>query len=174
MLELDPWYAPRRTYFGAALYTKGATIELDNLELIDGTGQNKLRNGDFSQAQDFWFFSSDRDHLPWHIKNLFLNVLFDQGLLGLLAFLLFFVAAAMRALKYVHDTVYAPYLLSALAGFFVVGLFDSLLDVPRLATLFFLMCFMMLVLSPVELRARRPLVHSGNVKAGTANADKPS
>jgi hypothetical protein len=39
------------------------------------------------------FFTSDRHHLPWHIKSLFLNILFDQGILGVFAVLLLSIAA---------------------------------------------------------------------------------
>ena len=43
---------------------------------------------------------------------------------------------------------YSPFLAAALAGFLLVGLFDSLLDVPRLAFLFYLLIFVALALQP--------------------------
>ena len=45
----------------------------------------------------------------------------------------------------------APYLAAALLGFILVGMFDSLLDVPRLAMLFFL-----LLLASLALPGARP------------------
>ena len=95
-----------------------------------------------------WFTTSDRYHLRWHIKNLGLNVLFDQGVVGLLLFasltgvaMYGLIAGAARG----HPS--APFLASALAGFLMVGLFDSLLDAPRLAFLFYLLTTVSLVLS---------------------------
>lgn len=53
---------------------------------------------------DGWFFKSG-GHLPWHIKNLWVLQLFEQGLLA------------------------------SLAGFMVAGVVDSLVDAPRLGAL---------------------------------------
>jgi O-antigen ligase len=96
-----------------------------------------------------WFTTSDRFHLPWHIKNLVLNILFDQGAVGLLLFVMLtagtlyrLIAGAARA----HPL--APFIAAALAGFLLVGLFDSLVDVPRLAFLFYLLTFVGLALPP--------------------------
>ena len=44
-----------------------------------------IRNGDFSKGADYWFFKT-HSHLPWHIKNLWVEVLFDQGWFGLATF----------------------------------------------------------------------------------------
>ena len=50
------------------------------------TAGELLGNGDFQHGNDRWFFTSDRHHLPWHAKNLWLHVYFEQGVLGLLIF----------------------------------------------------------------------------------------
>ncbi len=73
---------------------QAASVEVDNVSLIDASGRSLLTNGDFSSGMQRWFFSSDRSHLPWHIKNMPLHVLFDQGLAGL-ALLLSVVAGAL-------------------------------------------------------------------------------
>ena len=142
------WFTPRRAYFALALASGERGVDLDNLRLIDGSGENLLRNGDFSSAGDFWFFISDRYHLPWHIENLFVNVLFDQGLLGLTAFLALCLAAALRAWRGIGRWPQAPYFLASVAGFVSLGLVDGLLDAPRLATLFYLVSFTMLIIRP--------------------------
>lgn len=118
----------------------GATLDIDNLSLrAEPAGPELIANGAFSGANDYWFFSSDRHHLPWHVKNFALNLYFELGALGLgtlgtlLAFALLDLSA--RARRAEPD---AAVWLAALAGFLVIGLFDSLLDVPRLALLFFL------------------------------------
>jgi hypothetical protein len=71
---------------------------------------------------------------------MFLHVLFEQGIVGLLAFALLVLAALMRSL--VGQRAYhplAPAIVASIVGFLVVGMFDSLLDVPRVAFLFFLL-----------------------------------
>jgi O-antigen ligase len=114
-------------------------IDLDNLRLIDSAGNDILKNGNFARGGDFWFYSSDRYHLPWHAKNLFLNVYFDQGLFGLTTLALLVSYALIRLIRRaVSGNQDSVVILASIAGFLVVGMFDSLLDVPRIATLFFL------------------------------------
>lgn len=135
-----PWYAPQLAVFAVALETKGVRVDLDNLKVTDSDGRNILVNGDFSADMARWFFTSDHHHLPWHMKNIFLHILFEQGIVGLAAFGLLVLAALMRSL--VGQRAYhplAPAIVAAIVGFLVVGLFDSLLDVPRVAFLFFLL-----------------------------------
>jgi hypothetical protein len=151
-----PWYAPRISWFSVALLSSGGMADIDKLRLVDASGRDLLRNGDFSAAGDFWFSSSDRDHLPWHIKNVFLNMYFDQGLLGVAAFVLLLLGVGMRGLTRADNWPLAPIFLASLAGFATVGLFDSLVDVPRLATLYYLICFTLLVVRPTQLRHEDP------------------
>ncbi|OIR07154.1 hypothetical protein GALL_107430 [mine drainage metagenome] len=144
--ERGHWYAPRRAYFAVALASGGRSADLDNIQLIDGSGADQLRNGDFSRAGDFWFFTSDHYYLPWHIENLFISLLFDQGILGLAVFIVLCLTAAVRVLRCAGYWPQAPYFLASLAGFVTVGSLNSLLDVPRLATIFYLVCFAMVVI----------------------------
>jgi hypothetical protein len=127
----------------------GSRIEIDNISLIGPDGRDLLTNGNFSRDMTGWFTTSDRFHLPWHIKNLGLNVLFDQGAVGLLLFLTLTGCALFRLVvgaTRMHP--FSPFLAAAMSGFLLVGLFDSLLDVPRLAFLFYLLTFVALVLRP--------------------------
>src|SRR6185369_9146145 len=77
------WYAPRLTVFAIGSASEGVRFDVDNLVLKDAQGRDLLANGDFSQGLAQWFFTSDRSHLPWHVKNLFLHVLFEQGAVAL-------------------------------------------------------------------------------------------
>ena len=45
---------------------------------------------------DFWFFASD-NHLPWHLENTWLQLAFEQGVLGLAAFAALLLCAGCRA-----------------------------------------------------------------------------
>ncbi|NWG31706.1 MAG: hypothetical protein HXY29_09465 [Rhodocyclaceae bacterium] len=133
------WYAPQLINFSLAVETLGARIDLDDLRLTDPAGREMLANGDFSAGMARWFFTSDHLHLPWHMKSLPLHVLFEQGILGLAVLLSMIASAVMRSItgERAHHP-YAPALLAGIAGFLTVGLFDSLLDVPRVAFLFYL------------------------------------
>lgn len=125
--------------FSLGLTGQGQAVDIAKIRLLDASGNDIVRNPDFSSGLAHWFFTSDRDHLPWHAKNLFVNVLYDQGLLGLAFTLLLLCMAVIQALRLVSDpSELGVYWLSALAGFLAVGLFDSLLDVPRLAFVFWL------------------------------------
>ncbi|HKY01715.1 MAG TPA: hypothetical protein VJM53_04105, partial [Burkholderiales bacterium] len=142
-------YAPKLCFFSIGIQSRGLSLRIDNLSVVDGEGRELLRNGDFSEGPAYWFFTSDRHHLPWHMKNLWLSYLFDQGWLGILAFSLALGGAAGRMLfGRARSHPLAPYLLAALCGFMVVGLFDSLVDVPRLSFLFFLLLFAALFINP--------------------------
>lgn len=107
-------------------------VEVDNLHLQDLGGKELLRNGDFRFGMDYWSFATDQ-HLAWHAKNLMLHVIFEQGLLGVTAWLLLIGVAMMSLFRQMRqgDTV-ALALLASMLGMLVVGLFDSVLDVPRL------------------------------------------
>jgi hypothetical protein len=114
---------------------KGGVVDVDKLRLLDPDGQDVLCNGDFSQGGDCWFFKT-HSHLPWHIKNLWVHLLFEQGWLGLGVWAMLTILALTRLARagwQGHRLAWA--LLASLAGLLTVGLFDSLLDTPRLATL---------------------------------------
>lgn len=131
-----------------AVMGKNTSIDIDNISLREEiSGANMIRNGSFSDANDYWFFSSDRYHLPWHAKNLFLNLYFELGWFGVLSFgvLLLYTMAHLMA-QTGHVGHHAAAYFAALTGFHAVGLFDSLLDVPRLALLFFMMLLVALML----------------------------
>lgn len=122
--------------------TSPARVELDEVRISDDDGNNLLENGGFSQKLDHWFFSIDND-LPWHIWSLPIQILFDQGWLGVIAFLLFAPLGLWRACQAVwHRNAAAGIFLAAGLGFLVIGTLDSLVDSPRLLLLFLLVIWM--------------------------------
>lgn len=132
------WYAPKLLVFSVAVANNDGVAAIDNLGMRDANGVELLANGDFSHGLSHWFMSSDRNHLPWHIKNMPLNVVFDQGIFGLLLWLgMVAVALWQLSLGAAQDCDLAPTIAGAVVGFGMVGLFDSLLDVPRVAFLFY-------------------------------------
>lgn len=143
------WWAPRFVTFSMSLDTRAARVDIARIAMQDAQGRQLLVNGDFNREMARWFFSSDRNHLPWHIKNAALHALFEQGLVGLAllggAYLL---ALTRLSFGRGRDHPLAPAIVAALIGFGTVGAFDSLLDVPRVGFVFF-----MLLLLGLGLRA---------------------
>lgn len=114
---------------------KGGVVDVDNVRLLDAQGRNLLGNGGFTWAGDYWFFKT-HSHLPWHIKNVWVHVLFEMGWVGLLLFTALVLLAFTRlARKAWAGQPLAWVWLASLSGILTVGLFDSLLDAPRLAIL---------------------------------------
>ncbi|MGX9729725.1 hypothetical protein ACWYXO_03705 [Janthinobacterium aestuarii] len=119
-----------------------SVLEVDNLSLRAPGGEELIANGSFTQANNYWFFSSDHHHLPWHIKSMALHLLIETGWCGALSTLALLVLAGRRLLRQAaRGDAGALACAAALLGFLVVGLFDSLLDVPRIA----LLCYLMLL-----------------------------
>lgn len=133
------WYAPQFIVFTVAIETMAGRADIDNLALTGPNGLSLIANGRFDDDMARWFFTSDRHHMPWHMKSMFLHVLFEHGALGLALFMALVAAALLRSLagQRAHHPC-APALVAAITGFLVVGLFDSLLDAPRVGFLFFL------------------------------------
>jgi VanZ family protein len=116
--------------------------DIDDVSLVDDAGRELVANGGFNDGSARWYFSSNVSHLAWHIKNLWLGLLFEQGALGVLSFgLVIFVAGvgAWRGAR-VGD-LYAAAALAALVAFLIIGLFDTLVDAPRLTLMLFLTLF---------------------------------
>ncbi|MFG6430807.1 hypothetical protein [Roseateles sp. LYH14W] len=132
------WWAPRFVTFSMSLNTTSARVDIARIAMHDAQGRPLLVNGDFNREMAHWFFSSDRYHLPWHIKNVALHVLFEQGLLGLALLGGAYVLALVRlSFGRGRDHPLAPAIVAALIGFGTVGAFDSLLDAPRIGFVFF-------------------------------------
>lgn len=140
VLGRGAWYAPRLIAFSVANASQGTRVDVTDLSLQGSDGQELLRNGDFVRRLAFWFPTSDRNHLPWHLKDIAVHVLFHQGAIGL-ALLAALVGGALWRVSFgaARADPLAPAVAGGLSAFLVVGLFDSLLDVPRVAFLFYVL-----------------------------------
>ncbi len=114
-----------------------STIDIKNISLTL-KNINLVKNSNFSMAMDHWFFSTDT-HAPWRIENLWVQLLFDQGWLGLITFnillcyVLFFLFQQLR-----QQNHYAVVIISSLIGFLIIAVIDSPFDTPNITLLFFM------------------------------------
>ena len=136
------WLLRRPVAFSIANARQASIVDVDNVRLLDETGRDLIANGDFSGGGSRWFFSAD-DHLPWHIFNLGVQILFEQGWAGVAALAVAVLLSLRRlATGMWRGDLFSGTLLAALGGFLLVGLTESLFDGPRVTTLFFLLLFL--------------------------------
>ncbi|MCK9686340.1 hypothetical protein [Scleromatobacter humisilvae] len=133
----DPAW-PRGAIFSIADIDVGGDVAVDHLVLTAPDGTPLLSNGDFSNGLAHWLPTAMGYYVPWHIDNLYLDVLVERGLPALLAFLAC-AAIALRRLAHAGPSgpVFAPFLAASLGGALCAGLVNSVMDVPRVAFLLF-------------------------------------
>jgi hypothetical protein len=123
-------------------------IDITDVSLNDGQ-RNIISNGSFAAGSDRWIVIDDIEHLPWHIKNLYLEVFFETGAVGLCVFLSAYVLALVRAVRVARRRdALGLGITGSLVAFAIVGVTGSLFDNPRPATLFFI--FLLWVLQPAR------------------------
>lgn len=125
-----------------SVLTPEVGVEVADMQLFAG-GENLLRNAQFLEREAGWFPQSFYYFLPWHIDNLYLELLIETGLAGLLLFLAVCAHLAWRLSRIcVRDETLSPVLLSSISGLLSLGLVVSVLDMPRVALLsgLFLVC----------------------------------
>ncbi len=133
-----PWHAPRLALFTLSVVNAGGVADIAQVQLLDPEGQNRLANPDFAQGLAHWQATAQSYFLPWHIDSLFLELLIERGLLGLLLFATLLAAALWQlTLGRARHTAIAPFQAAALVGALCVGVSGSLLDVPRVAFLIY-------------------------------------
>jgi len=118
-----------------------STIEIGHIRMLDPQGHDVLANGDFSRGTERWYFTDDQ-HLIWRIKNQYLMSFFESGALGLASFVLLAGTALVGAVRGIgRGDRMAGAVAGSLVAFLCSGVFDYLLEVPRLAALFYLIAF---------------------------------
>lgn len=131
------------------LHNGQGIVDIAEVRLIAPNGRDLIANGAFSAGLDRWFLVSDFEHLAWHAKNIYLHFFIEQGLFGLAAFMaLAGLALASSARAAWRGDPVAIILLPTLLSFLLVGLFGTLIDMPPVATLFYLLVFAGLGISP--------------------------
>ena len=139
----------RPSFLSLAVPASGSTLDVDNLSLVDGSGRELLRNGDFSAGNDFWFLTSD-DHLAVHVKNMYVLVMLESGWVGLVSLLLYLMVVFIRVFAH-GDTRPEKYPFAiSLVGLMLLGMTSGLLDAPRVAALLLFITFFALYRSTAQ------------------------
>jgi hypothetical protein len=139
-------FANRREY--AFNLRPQTVLDIDNISIRNLAGEEILDNGDFEAGIDRWFAYYDFNHLPWHIKNLWVHLHFETGLVGLSLFILLLMRALWLSASAARDDWLAGALFVSLSSFLAVGSFGTLIDAPRIAFLFYFLALLASSLPP--------------------------
>ncbi|WP_295961224.1 hypothetical protein [Rhodoferax sp.] len=143
-----PWFAPRLGMLSVMVLGAGTHADFRSIGLQSTDRKELLVNGDFAQNLAHWFPAARFYFLPWHIDNLLFEVLIERGLPGLLLWAALVGTALWQlVLGSARRQPLAPYLAASLSGVLLVGLVSSVMDVPRVAFLLFLLAYFALQLA---------------------------
>ncbi|MDP2370724.1 hypothetical protein [Rhodoferax sp.] len=141
-LTAGAWWAPRLGLLTLSVPQAGASVDLAKISLGAAMPAAAVTIGDFSQSLARWFPVAEVHFLPWHIDNLYLELLIERGLLGLLLT----VSALLMGLWCATcmsgpGSLLRATLAAGMTGGLLVGALGSIMDVPRVAFLLFLLMF---------------------------------
>ncbi len=94
------------------------------------------------------FFYNDFEHLPWHIKNIYLSIYYQLGLVGLLLFALMLYKLIKINRDDILTSAFQIFLLSYITGIFAFGLFGDPFDSARTSVIFFMLLFSFQLMTP--------------------------
>jgi hypothetical protein len=164
-LSVGRAWAPRQAVMTISVTNAGAVAAIDRVALQDESSRSLLRNGDFDAGLAHWWPTAQFHFLPWHVDNLYLELLVERGIIGLAMFLALVLTAWRAGAAHVGPGQAAGpaawFASASLAGGLCVGLVSSLVDVPRVAWLMMLMMAVLLSVREVSPRAESAAPHSG-------------
>jgi hypothetical protein len=132
--------AHRQGVVAVFLAQSGSTVRLENLELFDAEAGQLLQNSNFSLGLQHWFPMALGQFRPWHIDNLYLDVLIDRGLFGLLVLTLWLFWAAAALWRARHGSCALAWVMAgSIVGMLSLGAVISVTEVPRVALIFMIL-----------------------------------
>ena len=147
-LRSGAWYAPRLGLFLLSVENPGGAADFTGISLRGSKTGELLQNADFGRNLARWFPAAQSYYLPWHIDNLYLELLIERGWSGLVLMLALLLSALwVLVFGAARKHPVAPYLCASLSGAMLVGLMSSLMDVPRVAFLVYWIALYALLLA---------------------------
>tara|TARA_R110001583_G_scaffold71654_3_gene201619 strand:+ start:838 stop:3012 length:2175 start_codon:yes stop_codon:yes gene_type:complete len=111
-------------------------MTIESAQLIHN-GKNLLKNPTFSEGKQ-WYFYNDFEHLPWHMKNIPISLLFELGIVGFLSTLLLITVALMKAFSASLNNNSLGFAgVMVVIGMISVGMMGNPLDSARISMLFY-------------------------------------
>ncbi|MCM2283279.1 MAG: hypothetical protein NDI81_00755 [Desulfobacula sp.] len=136
------WYSSWPRIFSFYNLNKDVVIDIKDVRLYNDRGENALSNGTFEKGGQRWFSYNEHEHLPWHIKNMMLHLYYEQGMLGLVGFILLLLYAFWKTWPGVKNgQLFSSIIATSLTGITIAGLTGCVLDSPRVALLYYLVLF---------------------------------
>jgi hypothetical protein len=85
-----------------------------------------------------WIFTCD-DHLVWRAKNFLVHAYYEQGLLGVAAWICLVLGSVSCGVRFIGSTKFDQQVIAWLGlsvlGFVIVGMFGTLIDTPWISAL---------------------------------------
>ncbi|HEX4504469.1 MAG TPA: hypothetical protein VH722_01965 [Alphaproteobacteria bacterium] len=125
---------------------KNTPVEISAVRLVAPDGTQLLINGNFDRGTERWYFT-DEIHDYWQIMNQYVMTFFERGIFGEFSFIAMMggaVVGAWRAMR--QGDRMGTAVMASLATFVLLCLSESLLHAPRLTTIFYLVCFVGLLM----------------------------
>ena len=153
-LDVGRAWAPRQGVLSVSIFDAGRQIDIRRLGMAGFDRVEHVVNGDFARGMARWFPSAQGYYIPWHIDNLWLEVLIERGLFAMLALAVCMVCAvgclvAAILRRDAASPPIAPFLVASLCGGLCIGLISSVMDVPRVALLLMLLAILSIEISSV-------------------------
>lgn len=109
----------------------GEALEVDDVHLLDHSGQELLRNGNFQRLNSSWS-SPPLEAVAWRLDNLWLYLLYERGGLGLSVFALLLLYLSLRLLASARrGNPYALLLAASLLVLLGLSARANLFDTPH-------------------------------------------
>lgn len=141
-------HAARTAMFTVTVLSEGQQARLHEVELIDAQGHQLLHNTTFTDGLAHWLPVAQSFFKPWHVDNLYLELLVERGLAGglWLALLMTSACRSLAAPLRQRDPL-AVALAGSLVSLVTLGLVISVMEMSRIA---FLMLLILLTTSQLH------------------------
>ena len=144
-------------------FSKSEVVDIDKVSLSI-QGDQLLKNSNFSTGTDHWFFYNDFSHLPWHMKNTYLQSWYNYGWIGFLLFISLAMTVVLIALKGRGGSVFYVACATGVVAIGVFGIFGSPLDSSRVSWLFYFYIFAALLGPKEEGSNRKGFIENESVE----------